>query len=331
MTDTDITNVTKLPLPAPGGGVKDPTAALRQRRRRKRKAVTIPVTRPEIQKFENANEIKADVTVSKAATQPRLDAGNGAAMGRDERPARRHGVTLATVTAALALATVSAGFSITGMTAIFAGAFWPVIGMGVALELGKLSAVAALPTLHRGGVKMALIILITVLMGMSAIGAYGFLAKAHIEHAVAGQVRALAGRANVDARLALQASLVSDLDRRIGQIDATVEKATSKGRTAAAMALSESQRKTRGELVGQRLVEAKTLASLQVEKAQADGERARVEADLGPVRYLATLLGADRETAMRWFILVVACLLDPAAVLLLYAAASTRVSCNGER
>ena len=45
-----------------------------------------------------------------------------------------------------------------------------------------------------------------------------------------------------------------------------------------------------------------------------------VEADLGPVRYLATLLGLTDEQTMRWFILVVALLLDPAAVLLLLAA-----------
>jgi hypothetical protein len=38
--------------------------------------------------------------------------------------------------------------------------------------------------------------------------------------------------------------------------------------------------------------------------------------------YLATLLGADNETSLRWFMLVVAFLLDPAAVLL--AATSAR-------
>jgi hypothetical protein len=54
------------------------------------------------------------------------------------------------------------------------------------------------------------------------------------------------------------------------------------------------------------------------------GVRRVVEADLGPVRYLATLLGADSETALRWFVLVVALLLDPAAVLLLLAASSAR-------
>jgi len=51
-----------------------------------------------------------------------------------------------------------------------------------------------------------------------------------------------------------------------------------------------------------------------------DGERKVVEADLGPVRYLATLIGTTDEVAMRYFILVVALLLDPAAVLLLLAA-----------
>jgi hypothetical protein len=59
---------------------------------------------------------------------------------------------------------------------------------------------------------------------------------------------------------------------------------------------------------------------LQVEKAGLDGERKAAEADFGPVRYLATLLGADEEGTMRWFILAVALLLDPAAVLLLLAA-----------
>ncbi len=51
-----------------------------------------------------------------------------------------------------------------------------------------------------------------------------------------------------------------------------------------------------------------------------EGERRTVEADLGPVRYLAALLGEADEVVLRWFILVVALLLDPAAVLLLLAA-----------
>jgi hypothetical protein len=299
-------NVTQLhPLKA-----KDATGAARARRFRtkKRKAtvtrtvtptVTVPAQMPAMAAFEKSNDINPSVTVSGV------------------RPAS---VTLATVTAALALATVSAGFSITGMTSIFVGSFWPVIGMGIALEVGKLSAVAALPTLSRGSLKGALIALVAVLMGLNAIGAYGFLAKAHIGHALDGNL-AVAGRAaNVNARLTVQGGLVSDLDRQLTQIDAAVEKATSKGRTSAAMRLADDQRKTRADLAGKRITEAKALAALQVEKSAIEGERAKVEADLGPVRYLATLLGSTDEETMRWFILAVALLLDPAAVLLLLAA-----------
>ena len=89
------------------------------------------------------------------------------------------------------------------------------------------------------------------------------------------------------------------------------------------MALAEQQRKTRGELAAERIREGKALAGLQVEKAAVEGERRKVEADLGPIKYLATLLGAGDQDVLRWFILVVACLLDPAAILLLLAA--TRV------
>jgi hypothetical protein len=241
-------------------------------------------------------------------------------------PVMRHGhrtVTVATTVAALALAAVSAGFAIIGMTAVFVGAIVPVIGMGIALELGKLSAVA---WLGRGSgswaLRAALVVLVAVLMGLNAIGAYGFLAKAHIGHRVEGET-ALASRvADIEARIGLQKGIVSDLDRRIGQIDGAVEKAISKALGNSAMALADQQRKTRADLVAQRTEAAKQLGVLQVEKAGIDVERKVVEADLGPVRYLATLVGANSETAMRWFVLVVALLLDPAAVLLLLASSS---------
>ncbi len=76
----------------------------------------------------------------------------------------------------------------------------------------------------------------------------------------------------------------------------------------------------RNSLADKLTVEAKALADLKIEKAAVEGERRTVEADLGPVRCLATLLGQDEEAVLRWFILVVALLLDPAAVLLLLAA-----------
>lgn len=73
-------------------------------------------------------------------------------------------------------------------------------------------------------------------------------------------------------------------------------------------------------LAGPALPEWLETAIVELEKAKVGGECKAVEADLGPVRYLATLIGTADETAMRYFILVVALLLDPAAVLLLLAA-----------
>ena len=255
MTDANVTSLH--PSPASGGGPS--RNALRQRRHRaKRKA---SVTR------------NATVTPTPAVTPP--DATSVPVPSDGGR-----GVTLATTVAALALAAVSAGFSITGMTSIFVGSFWPVVGMGVALELGKLSAVAWLGRAgceRRGHparpLKAAIVTLIAVLMGLNAVGAYGFLARAHIEHAVASDVTAAGRAADIDARISGQASVVADLDRRIAQIDTAVEKATDRGRTAVAMKLADEQRKARADLAGQRIREAKTLADLKVEKAGIDGQR----------------------------------------------------------
>jgi len=166
--------------------------------------------------------------------------------------------------------------------------------------------------------------LVAALMTLNAVGCFGYLSKAHIASALAGDL-AVAGRsADMDAWLSIQATVVADLDRRIAQIDAAIEKATENGRTASAMKLAEEQRRNRIGLAAERFREGKVLAGLQVEKAAADGERRKVEADLGPVKYLATLLGAGNEEILRWFILVVASLLDPAAVLLLLAATRRR-------
>jgi hypothetical protein len=227
---SDTANVTAL-RPA----VKDRTAAERSRRyRRRRKAKVREVPAP----------LPAPVT-------------------RVTRHGGR-GVTVCITVAALALATVSAGFSITGMTAVFVGATLPVIGMGVALELGKLSAVACLGRRHGSApLRAALVALVAVLMGLNAIGAYGFLAKAHIGHQVEGDVSVAGRAAEVDTRLSTQAGIVADLDRRIAQIDSAIETATQRGRTSAAMKLADEQRKSRAELAGQRIREAKTLADLR--------------------------------------------------------------------
>ena len=148
-----------------------------------------------------------------------------------------------------------------------------------------------------------------------------FLSRAHIEHALAGDVTVAGKAADVDARLDAKQADLDDIKSRIAQLDQTRTVAT-KGHTKTTTV--GDQGPAREKLVREREAGENALADLRIERAKVDGERKAVEADLGPVRYLAALIGATDEIAMRYFILVVALLLDPAAVLLLLAATNQR-------
>ena len=67
-------------------------------------------------------------------------------------------------------------------------------------------------------------------------------------------------------------------------------------------ASDERRQGKRNSLAGKLTVEAKALADLKIERAAVESERRSLEADLGPVRSLATLLGAADEQVLRYFI-----------------------------
>ncbi len=281
----------------------------------------VPATKraPRTRRRKGKAAAEPTVAANPTAASPQPDASRSAA------PRREAGVTIAALIAALSLGTCSAGFSIYGLTAIFAGAFWPVVAMGGALELGKLSAVAWLGQRQGGRVlRCALVALVGVLMALNSIGVYGFLSRAHIAHAVAGELKVDNDAAAINGRLSVQSAIVADLDHRIGALDDMVKAATGRGYVKTAMALASAQTQNRADLLAQRTAAAATLASLKAQQAAVDGERRQVEADLGPVRYLAALIGTTDDETMRCFILAVALLLDPAAVLLLLAATRVR-------
>jgi hypothetical protein len=183
--------------------IKDRTAAERQRRfrerrrhRDRRKLQRTAVTRPS---REPAAQTVTTPTV--AAVTPL-------------RPPRHRGIIpLVMAGAALAVAAVSGSFSVIGLTAIFAGSFLPVIGMGAALEAAKLSAVAWLGRRYAAprALKAGVTGLVVMLMGLNAIGCYGFLARAHIAHEVASEAQITEHQAQIDARKEVTASSVADI------------------------------------------------------------------------------------------------------------------------
>jgi hypothetical protein len=278
----------------------------------------------------NAEAIIATTSVTSTVTDVTPTVAEGVSVTlMPETAVTRRSVTpvkLAACIVALALACVSAAFSIDGLTAIFAGAFWPVITMGAALEAGKLVAAAWLSEHWSSApplMRLVLVAMIGVLMGLNAVGVFGFLTRAHLDHMMAIDL-ALADRtADIDARLAIQGETVADLDRRIAQIDAAIEQSTRLGRPVGAMTIADQKRRDRADIVAERQHQAQALSSLKMEKAKIDAQRGRAEADVGPLRYLAELTGApatDPERPVRLLTLALVAVLDPMAVVLLLAA-----------
>jgi hypothetical protein len=177
---------------------------------------------------------------------------------------------VAAYAAALALAGAAAWFSVRGMVVLFPGSPLSVIGMACAMESAKLVTAGWLarrwsyaPWLWRA----VLVALVAGLAVINGVGVFSQLVAAHVGDRGAATAAVETQDASLAARIDVAAHNVADLDRRLGQIDSAVEEATRRGRTNAALATVEAQRKARAGLVEERKREAGVLATLQAERA----------------------------------------------------------------
>ncbi len=89
------------------------------------------------------------------------------------------------ILSALSISSIAAYFSVIGLATIFPGSMTPIIIMGGVLEVGKIVTAV---WLHRNWktapilVKSYLSFATLVLMGITSMGIFGFLSRAHIEH-----------------------------------------------------------------------------------------------------------------------------------------------------
>jgi len=93
-----------------------------------------------------------------------------------------------TMLVALVISGVAAYYSIIGLVAIFAAAAIPIIIMGAALEVGKLTTAVWLHTYWKRAtwwMKSYLSFALLLLMFITSMGIFGFLSKAHIEQTAA--------------------------------------------------------------------------------------------------------------------------------------------------
>jgi hypothetical protein len=227
----------------------------------------------------------------------------------------------------IAISAVAAYYSIIGLTTIFAGAFWAVVIMGSVLEVGKLVAVSWLYNNWRDVpflIKSYLMAAILVLMLITSMGIFGFLSKAHIEQNLAMNTGVTEQIEIINNDIKSVEGSIADLNKQVAQIDAAIEKMTEKNRAENSLKAAEQQRKTRGDLIKRKNDEIKKLSELKTQKIKYESEFKKVEAEIGPIKYVAELFygGSERDIvdkAIRSVIILLIFVFDPLAILLLLA------------
>jgi len=231
----------------------------------------------------------------------------------------------------LAISAVAVYYSVAGLISIFAAAAIPIAVMGIVLELSKLVATVWLkqnwfiaPRL----IRAYLLIAVAILMLITSMGIFGYLSKAHLDQAVpTGDVAAQV--ALLDEKIKTERDNIDANKRALQQMDAQVDQMLGRSDTERgaerAVAIRKNQAKERASLQADIAKSQKAIAVLNQERAPVASELRKVEAEVGPIKYIAALLYGDNpdtnvlERAVRWVIILIVVIFDPLAVVLLLA------------
>ena len=235
---------------------------------------------------------------------------------------------------AIALSGIAAYYSIAGLCAIFAAAIVPVAIMGSALEVAKLVVASWLyrnwsvtPRLLRTYFTTAIV----VLMLLTSMGIFGFLSKAHVDqNLVSGDV--VAKLSIYDEQIKTEKENINEARKIISQLDLQVNETIARtGRDSSSagvdrsVALRRAQAKERSQAQAQILSAQKEIDRLQKERAPIAAQVREVEAEVGPIKYIAQLIYGEAqdqstlEAAVRLVILLIVFVFDPLAVLMFIA------------
>lgn len=231
----------------------------------------------------------------------------------------------------LSISAVAVWYSVAGLVAIFAAAAIPIMIMGVVLELSKLVATVWLKmnwSIAPRLIRTYLIVAITILMLITSMGIFGFLSKAHLDQAVptgdvVDQVSLL------DEKIKTQRENIDAARKALKQMDESVDQVMArssdeKGADKAA-SLRRNQQRERNQLQNDIAKAQNSIAKLNEERAPIAKDLRKIEAEVGPIKYIAALLYGDNpdqnilEKAVRWVIIIIVVVFDPLAVILLLA------------
>jgi len=236
---------------------------------------------------------------------------------------------------ALTISLTAAFYSIAGLTAIFAAAFWPIVIMGSVLELGKVITTVWLHKYwDRAALqfKLYLVPAIGILMLITSMGIFGLLSKAHLDQAVpSGDVSAQVQI--FDDKIKTEKDNIEAARRALKQMDAQVDEKLSRTTddrgAERAVQIRRTQAKERTNLQNEISSAQKKISALQEQRAPIASQARKIEADVGPIRYIAALLYGDNpdagllEKAVRLVIILIVLVFDPLALVLILAADQT--------
>jgi len=233
---------------------------------------------------------------------------------------------------ALSLSAVAAYYAVAGLIAIFAAAAIPIAIMGSLLEASKLVVASWLyrswreiPRFMKAYFTVALI----VLMLLTSMGIFGFLSKAHLDQAIpTGDVQAKLSL--IDEKIKTEKENINAARTAIAQLDKQVDQTISRTEdargTERSIAIRRGQQAERNKLLNEIGAAQTKIAKYQEERAPIAAEVRKVEAEVGPIKYIAALIYGDNpdadllEKAVRWVIIMIVLVFDPLAVLMLVAA-----------
>ena len=240
-----------------------------------------------------------------------------------------------TLFTALILSLSAAVYSILGLTAIFAAAFWPIVVLGGSLEIGKIVTTLWLHKYWKKAelqYKLYLCSAVVILMVLTSMGVFGFLSKAHLDQAVpSGDIQAQVQI--FDDKIQTQKDNIKTARSALTQMDTAVDQVMGRSQDEKgadkAVAIRRSQARERTALQNDISKAQTEITRLQEQRAPIASQARQVEAEVGPIKYIAALIYGDNpdanilERAVRWVIILIVIVFDPLALTLLLAATKT--------
>lgn len=235
-----------------------------------------------------------------------------------------------TLLSGLSISAVAVYYSVVGLTAIFAAAVIPIIIMGVTLEISKLVATVWLKqnwTTAPKTIRLYLTLAVIILMLITSLGIFGFLSKAHSDQSlVSGEV--LSKLAVYDEKIKTAKENIEADRRQLKQMDEAVDQLMARSTTEQgadkSIAIRKTQARDRSALAKSIEANQKIIADLNNEAAPIRAEVRKVEAEVGPLKYIASFIYGKTDTtilekSVTWVIIVLIVVFDPLAVILLLA------------